>query len=217
MNILIVGDIHGCYFTFKKLLDEHWDKEEELLIQVGDLIDRGKFSPETVRYCRELKLRYPDNVVFLKGNHEYEIIEHYYNGPNDNWLRQCGKETIEQYEAINTNLEEDIKWFSHMPLYWTNEGIFASHAGIAKNCDNPFDETNSLSVIWNRGELKNIRKLQVIGHTPCVGNNPTYDEISNTWSIDTGSGYGGNLTALRLSSEGDLLEVIKIKTLKEDE
>jgi serine/threonine protein phosphatase 1 len=216
MRILVVGDVHGCYFTFKKLLNEHWNNRKDLLIQVGDLIDRGKFSPDTVRYCRELKLKYPDNVVFLKGNHEFEIIEHYYNGPHKNWLRQCGEETIRQYESSGFDLEEDIKWFSQMPLYWSNEKVFVSHAGIANNCEDPLDELNPRGVLWNRDELKDIGKLQVIGHTPCEGNNPAYDEVSNCWSIDTGSGYGGNLTALRLNADGALLEIINIKTLIED-
>jgi serine/threonine protein phosphatase 1 len=216
MNILVVGDIHGCYFTFKKLLEEYWNSKDDLLIQAGDLIDRGKFSPETVKYCRELELQYPDKVVFIKGNHEFEIIEHYYNGPHHNWLRQCGDETMSQYESGNFNLEEDIKWFSQMPLYWSNDKVFVSHAGIAEECENPYDETASLSVLWNRDRIKNIGKLQVMGHTPCEGNNPSYDEKSNSWIIDTGLGYGGNLTALRLSEEGELLEVIKINTVEED-
>ncbi|WP_084315274.1 metallophosphoesterase [Clostridium hydrogeniformans] len=41
-----------------------------MLIQVGDIIDRGKNTSETVRYCRKLSLKFPNNVVFLKGNHE---------------------------------------------------------------------------------------------------------------------------------------------------
>jgi len=217
MNLLIVGDIHGCYHTFRKLLVNYWDEENDILIQVGDIIDRGKYSPETVRYCRELSLKFPNKVVFLKGNHEYEITEHYYNGPNDNWLRQCGKETLRQYEISKLNIEEDISWFLKMPLYWSNEKVFVSHAGIAKYCINPFNETDEQSVIWNRSELKNIGKLQVIGHTPCKDNEPIYNEESNSWNIDTGSGYEGNLTAVRLSMEGNLLEVIKIKTLKMDE
>ena len=216
MNLLIVGDIHGCYHTFRKLLVNYWDEENDILIQVGDIIDRGKYSPETVRYCRELSLKFPNKVVFLKGNHEYEITEHYYNGPNDNWLRQCGKETLRQYEISKLNIEEDISWFLKMPLYWSNEKVFVSHAGIAKYCINPFNETDEQSVIWNRSELKNIGKLQVIGHTPCKDNEPIYNEESNSWNIDTGSGYEGNLTAVRLSMEGNLLEVIKIKTLKMD-
>lgn len=216
MNLLVIGDVHGCLFTLKKLLDEHWDKERDMLIQVGDLIDRGKFSPETVAYCKELELKFPDKVVFLKGNHEFEIIEHYYNGPHHNWLRQCGKETMEQYKNSNVELKDHINWFSKMPLYWSNEKIFVSHAGIAESCLTPFEETVPNSVLWNREKLKNIGKVQIVGHTPCEGHEPFYDEKNNTWNIDTGAGYGGNLTALRLTMNGDFLAVIKMSTLAED-
>lgn len=213
---MVIGDVHGCLNTFKKLLDEYWDKERDLLIQVGDLIDRGKFSPETVEFCKELELQYAKKAIFLKGNHEVEIIEHYYNGPHHNWLRQCGKETMKQYEISEVDLKEHINWFSKMPLYWSNERVFVSHAGVAENCLTPFDESDSQSVIWNRESLKNIGKLQVVGHTPCENNESYYEEKSNTWNIDTGAGYGGNLTALRLTMDGSLLEVIKMRTLAQD-
>lgn len=172
MNLLIVGDIYGCFYTFKELVEKFWDRKNDLLIQVGDMIDRGKFSPETVNYCKSMSLKFPNNVIFLKGNHEFEIIKHYFDGPNDNWLRQCGKETLMQYENSKYNLEEDIEWFSKMPLYWSNEKVFVSHAGISKDCINPFDETDGKSVIWNRSGIENIGKLQVIGHTPCEMMNP---------------------------------------------
>jgi serine/threonine protein phosphatase 1 len=43
MNLLVIGDIHGCYYTFQMLLDKFWDSEKELLIQVGDIIDKESF------------------------------------------------------------------------------------------------------------------------------------------------------------------------------
>ncbi len=55
MNLFVIGDVHGCYLELKKLIEEHWNSKDELFIQVGDLIDRGSFSPKTVEYCRELK------------------------------------------------------------------------------------------------------------------------------------------------------------------
>ena len=39
MNLFIVGDIHGCYYTFKTLLQRYWDEKNDVLIQVGDLIE----------------------------------------------------------------------------------------------------------------------------------------------------------------------------------
>jgi len=211
MNLLVIGDVHGSYKTLKKLLDENWDKENEILIQVGDLIDRGNFSPQTIQYCKELKNKYPEKVVFIKGNHEFEMIEHFYNGPNSNWLRQCGDDTLKQYESQNFDIESDVRWFGDLPLYWENEKVFISHAGIEKSTEDPFNETNSKGVLWNRSELKNIDKMQIIGHTPTEDNNPVYEEKSNAWNVDTGAGYGGNLTGIKISKEGSVLEIIKLK------
>jgi serine/threonine protein phosphatase 1 len=70
---------------FRELLGKFWNYKKEILIQVGNLIDRGKFSPNTVEYCKKLSSELPNNTIFLKGNHEFEIIKHYYNGPNNNW------------------------------------------------------------------------------------------------------------------------------------
>ena len=44
MNLFVVGDIHGCYYTWRQLL-LHWQPAQERLIQLGDLVDRGKYSP----------------------------------------------------------------------------------------------------------------------------------------------------------------------------
>lgn len=215
MNLFVIGDVHGCYYTFKKLL-EHWNSEEELLVQVGDLIDRGSFSPELVEYCKELKINYHKQVIFLKGNHEFEMVEDFYRGPNHNWRRQCGEETLKQYKERDFNPKEHVEWFSELPLYWENENLFISHAGISTLEESAFEEDSENSVIWNREELKNIGKLQIIGHTPCEKHNPIYDGRANSWNLDTGAGYSGNLTALRVSEYGEILEIIILKTLCQD-
>lgn len=216
MSLLVIGDVHGSLYTFKELLNRFWDYERDMLIQVGDLIDRGNYSPDTVKYCRELYKQHPNNVIFLKGNHEFEIIEHFCNGPNTNWLRQCGAETMRQYQIGGFNLKDDIEWFSNMPLSWSNEKFFISHAGIAEACTSPFNERDSQGLLWNRSSLKNIEKLQVVGHTPCEGDKPFYNEKANCWNIDTGAGYGVNLTALRFDMEGCLLDILQVKTQIED-
>jgi len=213
MNLFVIGDVHGCYLELKKLIEEHWNSKDELLIQVGDLIDRGSFSPRTVEYCRGLKKQFPSNVVFLKGNHEFEIIYHFLNEPNENWLRQCGYETLEQYKSENKNPIEDVNWFLTLPLYWENENIFISHAGLSEIALNCFEETDPHGVLWNRGKVKNINKLQIIGHTPCENSEPIYNEEENSLNIDTGAGYkDGVLTGVKLNEKGEILKIIKINT-----
>lgn len=213
MNLFVIGDVHGCYLELKKLIEEHWNSKDELLIQVGDLIDRGSFSPKTVEYCRELKKEFSNNVVFLKGNHEFEIIYHFLNEPNENWLSQCGYETLEQYKSENKNPIEDVNWFLTLPLYWKNENIFISHAGLSEATLNCFEETDPHGVLWNRGKVKNINKLQIIGHTPCENREPIYNREENYLNIDTGAGYkDGVLTGVKLNKKGEILKVIKINT-----
>ncbi|MCP3775258.1 metallophosphoesterase [Paenibacillus sp. MZ04-78.2] len=50
MGLLVVGDVHGCFHTFTTLINEHWDSGKQILVQLGDLLDRGKFSKDIVRF-----------------------------------------------------------------------------------------------------------------------------------------------------------------------
>ncbi len=210
MNILAVGDVHGCYQTFKKLLDENWNREEELLVQVGDLIDRGNFAPQVVEFARELQEKY--GAVFLKGNHEGEAIKNFRRSENPNWVRQGGAGTIAQYELLKRDIDGDVSWFEEMPLFWENEHIFISHAGISLICDEPLNVNHVQGILWNRSPLKNLGKLQIIGHTPLDEGKPKYMALSNSWNIDTAAVYGVCLTALLLSESGEVLKSFSVKT-----
>lgn len=211
MNLFVIGDVHGCYHTFKELVEDHWQPEKEILIQLGDLIDKGNFTPETVAYARKLENTYPDRTVFLRGNHEFEILLHFNDGPNEFWLRQGAHKTLGQYETSGFDVKSDVEWFDSKPLSWENKDVLISHAGISEVAANPFDEDSEFGVLWNRSPIKNIGKLQVIGHTPTEGE-PCFIQDKNYWNIDTGAMLGRSLTALRISNDGIVQEVISIPT-----
>ncbi|HET7656946.1 MAG TPA: hypothetical protein VFK37_01540 [Bacillales bacterium] len=118
--------------------------------------------------------------------------------------------TIKQFEIKNRDIEKDVRWFRNLPVKWENPNILISHAGIAQQAEDPFDEDSELGILWNRSPLKNIGKLQVIGHTPCE--EPTYDHQSNSWNIDTGAVFNGFLTGMKMTLEGELIEIIQEKT-----
>ena len=71
-QLLVVGDVHGCFYTFQMMIAEHWRVLEEVLVQVGDLIDLGNYSPDCVATARSRASRFPGRADFLKGNHEFE-------------------------------------------------------------------------------------------------------------------------------------------------
>lgn len=177
------------------------------MIQLGDLIDRGKNSPKVVELARRLSSNFPSRTVFLKGNHEFEMIEHFLHPPNKHWLKQCGEITLKQYDEQGRDWESDVQWFRTLPLFWENDYLFISHAGISKEAVNPFREDDEFGVLWNRSPLKNINKLQIIGHTPCE--QPAYDALSNSWNIDTGAAYSGYLTGVKVKPNGEVIEFIK--------
>ncbi|HYF02988.1 MAG TPA: metallophosphoesterase family protein [Patescibacteria group bacterium] len=214
MSILVVGDVHGCYYTFKKLVDENFQPGEDLLVQVGDLIDRGNFAPETVGYARELQEEH--QAVFLKGNHEALMLEHFRKREIPGWLMQGGAQTVAQYESLKRDVESDLHWFEMLPLFWENECVFISHAGISSLTDDPFKENHSENIIWTRSLLKNIGKLQIHGHTPQLDGTPKFNEASQSWNIDTAAVYGAGLTALQLDETGDVLKTIFVKTDEKD-
>lgn len=216
MGLFIIGDVHGCFHTYMKLL-EYWDSKNETLVQVGDLIDRGNFSPLSLRLSKELQASFKTQCVYLMGNHEYMMIK-YLDGKDifGNWLANGGDRALVQFENMNLSPAIYLDWIRQLPLFWESEYVYCSHAGISSAAENPFDLESKYSVIWNRQELKNLGKLQVIGHTPLSDGVPNYTEISNSWNIDTGAYRGINLSAIRLSAKGELVEKIIIPTDERD-
>ncbi|TWT09347.1 metallophosphoesterase family protein [Planomicrobium sp. CPCC 101079] len=214
MDHFVIGDIHGCFYTFKKLVEEHWDREKEMLVQVGDLVDRGKHVPQTVQFARQLASDFPERAYFIKGNHEAMLLEHFANPPSYNWLRQGGQETLDQYAAAERNLANDIKWLESLPLFYDHDKLFVSHAGIAQNTHDPFDEDNPYGILWNRSKLKNLSKLQIVGHTPIK--EPKFDPDSHAYYIDTGAAYAGSLTGIKIDQAGEPLELFQVKTDSRD-
>lgn len=71
-NYVIVGDLHGDITSLEYILKavEKLELSEYTLIFLGDYVDRGTGQVETISTLLEIKLRYPDKVFLLRGNHE---------------------------------------------------------------------------------------------------------------------------------------------------
>jgi serine/threonine protein phosphatase 1 len=215
MNFFVIADIHGCLHTFRELLT-HWRPSEEMLVQLGDLVDRGNYSPETVELCRQLSSDFPAQTVFLLGNHDWGMAEYLGpQGPYRAWLSWGGRGTLLQYQQHRRWLALHAAWLAERPLYWKSEHVLFSHAGFAEVLD-PFDPNSSDGVLWCRSPLRNTGQRQVVGHTPTRDGLPRFDPAANAYYLDTGAVFGKNLTALRLSETGELLETVVIPTHPED-
>ncbi len=215
MSFFVIADVHGCLHTLRELLT-HWRPAEETLVQLGDLVDRGNYSPETVELCRQLSQDFPDKTLFLQGNHDWGMAEHLGpNGPYRAWLDWGGRATLQQYQRHRAWLAPHAAWLGQRPLHWGNDHVLFSHAGFAE-VDDPLDPNNNDGVLWRRGPLRHLALRQVVGHTVTASRQPEYVEASDTLYLDTGAALGACLTGLRLSETGESFETVAIPTAPED-
>lgn len=118
-SVWILGDIHGCFETFKALLKKL--PEDAKVCLVGDLIDRGPKSKEVVQYVIDNK------IDCVQGNHEVMMIEQ-----PSYWSLNGGHETLISYSDqvpdhvgeggihnfLNVKLfEEHKEWMKNLPVY----------------------------------------------------------------------------------------------------
>nr|MBI1232320.1 serine/threonine protein phosphatase [Cytophagales bacterium] len=210
-NLFIIGDVHGCWNTYQEML-ACWNPEQEVLIQVGDLIDRGNFSPQCLELSRDIASEFPDRTFFLRGNHEQMMLR-YLRGEDTtgHWLSNGGTSTLVGFSEAKISAEDYLEWLHERSLVWENDSVIVSHAGIT-NADDPFDVDNRNGVLWNRGPYKDVGKIQVIGHTPQLDGKATFSANPPVWNIDSGAFKGVCLTGIKLDANGEVWEEINIPT-----
>lgn len=74
-RLIAIGDIHGCLDELVELMDQLKPAPEDIVVFVGDLVDRGPRSPAVVAYVRYLCENRPSTFC-LMGNHDEKLARH---------------------------------------------------------------------------------------------------------------------------------------------
>jgi serine/threonine-protein phosphatase 6 catalytic subunit len=120
--INICGDIHGQFFDLLELFRKGGEIPNVSYIFIGDFVDRGHNSVETMEYLICLKVKYPDKITLLRGNHESRNITMAY-GFYDEIYRKYGN--INPWRHF-TDL------FDYLPIGALVEGrILCVHGGLS--------------------------------------------------------------------------------------
>lgn len=127
----IVGDIHGQFVDLLRLFDHSGWPPKSRYMFLGDYVDRGPQGLETFTLLACLKLKYPNDVWLLRGNHESDNVNKIY-GFYD--------EVLQKYPEKFDIWELFVQTFNNLPVAGlVGKKIFGMHGGISPDLTN-FDQ-----------------------------------------------------------------------------
>jgi len=131
--IHVCGDIHGQYYDLLRIFDHCGYPGEYNYLFLGDYVDRGKQSLETVCLLLAYKIKYPENFFMLRGNHECSAINRIYG-----FYDECKKRFSVKLWKIFTDC------FNCLPVAaLLDEKILCMHGGLSKDM-NKFEEIKKI-------------------------------------------------------------------------
>lgn len=129
MAVYAIGDLQGCYDSFRRLLDKlDFEPDKDSLWLTGDLVNRGPKSLKTLRYVRNLG----DCVLTVLGNHDLHLLAL----ANDIRVSNNRFDSLWKVLAAKDS-DELLDWLRHRPLahFDAELNTLMVHAGVPPQWD----------------------------------------------------------------------------------
>jgi len=123
--IKVCGDTHGQYYDLLRIFEYGGYPPESNYLFLGDYVDRGQQSLETISLLLAFKIKYPENFFLLRGNHESASINRLYGFYNECKTRY----SIKLWKIFND-------CFNCLPVWaLIDEKILCMHGGLSPDLE----------------------------------------------------------------------------------
>lgn len=225
MRTIAIGDVHGYLGELRDLLDKLALSSDDRLVFLGDLIDRGPDSPGVVKLVRELGAHcimgnHEEKMLRYLAHEQRSVDVPGYHNP----MEHPGEKRLSEWKSLS---KEDLEFLRSCPFFsYPLSGWVAVHGGVLPG--SPIESQRKDQIVrlrWVDDEGRYVGakgreiiappgtrpwseaydgKLSVVcGHVVHGRDKPRVDKNTHgaeVWSIDTGCGYQGKLSALVLET-----------------
>lgn len=202
-RIFAIGDIHGSYMALTTLLNGIKPTKDDLLIFLGDYVNRGENSKGVL----DILINLSDicQTVFIKGNHELIMLSGLkYKEDFDFWLKVGGDKTLQSFGLLPMRSEcihlpfAYVSFLNQAKDYYETDQFIFCHASIYSHL--PLDKQDDYALRWRK--LENNHTGHISGKTIICGHTEQRDGQvlfqNGIICIDTWAYGEGCLTALEL-------------------
>ena len=189
-RVLVVSDIHGNLPFLKGVLAKANFSKEDILIVLGDLLERHESSLDTLRYVMELSRTH--TVYTILGNCDNVVLDFVDRGGDetneffhDRWLKMGEKsavvkmahmagvsiENMDDYpaarEAIAQQFKPEMDFLRSLPHIYINDDYLFVHGGVPR--EDRLEELEAFGVMKNddfRGQGHDFQRWVIVGHWP---------------------------------------------------
>jgi len=186
--VTVVGDVHGQFHDLMEIFQIGGIPPDTNYLFLGDYVDRGYYSVETVQMVVCYKVRHPERIFMIRGNHESRQITQVY-GFYDECVRKYGSANVWK---MFTDL------FDYLPLTALVENsIFCPHGGLSPSID-------------SLDHIREIDRIQEIPHEGPMCDLVWSDPDDRTgWGISPrGAGYTFGMDITQMFNDRNGLRMV---------